>query len=72
MIEKSVGDCMHLMGGFICSERLAHQNYPCPHRNNIRKCLYSIPITEKMAKQWKERGCISLTLKEIGYNPLEK
>ena len=65
----TVGDCLHLCNGFVCSEG-KHQNYPCPY-NDIDKCPCSIKVTEKMAKQWNEEGRVSLRLEDLKYNPLK-
>lgn len=54
---KNIGDCLHLISGFICSCG-KHQNYPCPHKTNFTKCSGAVIITEDMAEQWKSQGYI--------------
>jgi hypothetical protein len=70
-MNTTIGGCLHLINGFVCSEG-RYQNYPCPYGNNINKCPCSIEVTEKMAKQWNEEGCITLSFSELKYNPLER
>ena len=57
-----VGECMHLINSFICTEG-KHQNYPCPYRDNATKCSCSILVTEKMAEQWNNHGCVVISKK---------
>lgn len=68
MITK-VGGCFHLVNDFVCSEG-RYQNYPCPY-SNIDKCPCSIKVTEQMVKQWNEKGCVTIPISEMKYNPLE-
>ena len=70
-MNTTIGGCLHLTNGFICSEG-KHQNYPCPYTGNISKCPCSIEVTEKMAKQWQEEGRVTLMCSELKYNPLER
>ena len=57
----NVGQCLHLVNDFICSEG-KYQNYPCPYRYDIGKCKCSIVITEEMAEQWKTKGYIYIAI----------
>jgi hypothetical protein len=53
-----VGQCVHLVSDFICTEG-KHQNYPCPYRDNISKCSCSMTVTTEMAEQFNNNGvCI--------------
>lgn len=56
-----VGECIHLVSGFICTEG-KYQNYPCPFQGNMGKCACSIPVTEKMVEQWNSQGYVSLAI----------
>lgn len=56
---KKVGQCLHLVSDFICSEG-KYQNYPCPYCD-ISKCPNAIVITEEMVKQWQTKGYIHVT-----------
>ena len=69
-MNTKIGGCMHLVNNFVCSEG-RHQNYPCPYRSNIDKCPCSITVTDKMVEQWNEKGCVTIPLSEMKYNPLE-
>jgi hypothetical protein len=66
----NIGECLHLVNSFICSEG-KYQNYPCPY-SNINKCPYSIGVTEKMVEQWNEEGRVTLRLEDLKYNPLAR
>jgi hypothetical protein len=70
-MNTTIGDCLHLSNGFVCSEG-RYQNYPCPYGSNINKCPCSIEVTEKMVKQWNEEGRITLSFSELKYNPLKR
>lgn len=67
-MNTTIGGCMHLSSGFICSEG-KYQNYPCPYAD-IDKCPCSIKVTEKMVEQWDTKGFVSLSFLELKYNPL--
>ena len=69
-MDIQIGECLHLINSFVCSEG-KHQNYPCPY-SNIHQCPCSIEVTEKMAKQWQEEGRVTLRREELKYNPLER
>ena len=52
-----VGECVHLVNSFICSEG-KHQNYPCPYRMSCFKCPSCVIVTENMKKEWDETGVV--------------
>lgn len=57
MYKLTPGQCLNCLNGYICSERKAHQNYPCPFQD-LKKCPCYIPITPEMVKQWETNGYI--------------
>jgi hypothetical protein len=57
-----VGQCIHLVSDFICTEG-KYQNYPCPYKGNISKCSCSIQVTTEMAEQWKAKGYVKVATK---------
>ena len=65
-MEITVGRCVHLDRAteFICTERKANQNYPCPYKGNEGKCKCYIPITREMAEQWKSKGYMQIPTRE--------
>lgn len=65
------GECMNLINSFVCSERRAHQNYPCPYRGNFSKCKYFVRVTKEMEKDWNEKGIVTISMSEMPYNLLE-
>lgn len=52
-----VGQCIHLVSDFICTEG-KYQNYPCPYRDNINKCPCPITVTTEMAEQFNNTKLI--------------
>lgn len=58
------GECLHLNSGFLCTEG-KYQNYPCPYMGKFNACPCSIPVTDEMERQWKEKGCVVVSLKGV-------
>lgn len=61
MYKLTENQCLNCLNGFVCSERKAYQNYPCPYQN-LNKCPQYIPITKEMIEQWEKTGCICIKL----------
>ena len=64
-----IGSCLNGTSG-ICSEG-EHRNFLCPYAD-IEKCPYSLPVTEKMLEEFKNKGCVtSESIGKTKYNPLQ-
>ena len=63
MEKKTAGNCMHLVSDFICTHG-KHQNFPCPYRNDPKRCGCSVIITKQMETDWREKGCMHTFLKK--------
>lgn len=53
------GECIHLVNNFICSEG-KNQNFPCPYRDNFKKCHNCVVVTDEMERQWKQSGFVEI------------
>jgi hypothetical protein len=58
-----VGECMHLINSFVCSEG-RNQNFPCPYRDNFKKCNNCVIVSEEMSEKWNKTGCVCIPLKK--------
>lgn len=57
MYKLTPGQCLNCLNGFVCTERRAHQNSPCPY-GDLKKCPCYDPVTAENVKQWEETGII--------------
>ena len=54
-----VGECFNLVNSFICSEG-KNQNFPCPYRDNFKKCPSCITVTQDMVDQMEKQGWVNI------------